>query len=267
MVSTPTRLSASRFSLISLALALSAACGPGTMMPGDGSTADAATTPEAAAPRCSATPPACTDEQVMTLRLFTTVNPAVVEAETAPAGEFVTHIDASAGGMTPRQSFVYARFTPTGLEKVNISDEQAFTSLDWDISFRRFVVRLNSGVSGPSCVDGARLTPGVTFASVASAPETLSYEPEAYFNASCSLVDDGSGIGSPGTVLSNFWTYGMCVSMNHYVYVLRLRDGRRVKLEVLSYYDPAAQEQCDTVGTVPSPNGAGNLRVRWAFLP
>ncbi len=247
------------------------ACGPGAgggdASPGDGAAGDASADSAAPrAPRCSATPPPCTDEQVSGLRLFGTTSPAMITAETAPMGEFISRVDARGGGMTPTQSFVYARFTPTGLEKVAISDEEAFGSLDWDVAFRRFVIRVNSGVGGPSCVEAGRATPGTEFAAVTSVPPTISYATEEYYTPRCMLVPDGSGIGSPGTVLSTFWTYTSCVEMSGYVYVVHLRDGRHVKLEVLSYYDPEAQQVCNSTGMAPTPNGAGNIRVRWSFL-
>ena len=50
------------------------------------------------------------------------------------------------------------------------------------------------------------------------------------------------------------------------VYVVQLADGRHVKLQVASYYSPAAQTQCDTQGTLPGVTGSGNVRIRWAYL-
>lgn len=215
---------------------------------------------------CAPSAVTCVDQQVMGLRLFDTPNPAEpVEEGTAP-GEFTTLIDARAGGSMVSLGFVYARFTPAGLQRVAISDEQAFTSSEWDLAFRRFVIRVNSGVSGPSCVSAARTAPGTTFESLRTPPEGLQFRTEAYYTPSCELVNDGSGIGSPGTATASFWSYRSCVQMTGNVYVIRLRDGRHVKLQVRSYYDPAAQATCDATGAVPQPNGAGNLRVRWAFL-
>jgi hypothetical protein len=40
----------------------------------------------------------------------------------------------------------------------------------------------------------------------------------------------------------------------------------RVKLEVLSYYKPESQEQCQETGSAPGSNGSGNIRMRWAFI-
>lgn len=54
--------------------------------------------------------------------------------------------------------------------------------------------------------------------------------------------------------------------MTDRVFVVKLADGRRVKLQVLSYYPPANQQRCQDNDTIEAPSGAGSLRIRWAFL-
>ena len=49
-----------------------------------------------------------------------------------------------------RQQPGHVRFTPNGLEKVEIDDETALESMDWDMSLRRFILRLNGGATGAS---------------------------------------------------------------------------------------------------------------------
>jgi len=217
---------------------------------------------------CSPVAPTCQDQQISMLDLFTTVSMRVVEEESSPMPSVHhSHIDSMAGGLTPSESYVYARFTDTGLVHVPVSDQDAFASQDWDIAFRRFIIRLNSGVSGPSCVQGARTAPGTTFDSVTSVPSGLMFHSEIYMTDSCAIMPDGSGLGSPSTVLSSFWTYPGCVSMSHNVYILALANGRHVKLEVLDYYNPTDQLACDTAGTMPMTAGSsGNIRIQWSFL-
>jgi hypothetical protein len=209
----------------------------------------------------------CIDQSIAQLMLFEA--PASGQIINAPGPDsFETTVDATAGGTEASESFVYARFTDKGLEKVEIGDEDAFVSLDWDIAFRRYVIRLNSGISGPGSVTGARTLPETTFDTIEMPPEpdAVPYRTEAYFTPSCDYVNDGSGIGSPGTALASFWKYQGCVQMTGNVFVLALHDERHVKLEVLSYYAPEQQQKCDMTGMVPSASGAGNLRIRWAFL-
>jgi hypothetical protein len=230
---------------------------------------------------CEAREVRCQEASVAELRLFEAPAPAglITEEGTTP-GEFLTHVDATArpmSGTVPTTSYVYARFTPTGLEQVGIGDEDAFDSLDWDIAFRRFVIRLNSGVSGPSCVRGVRVPPiggaPATFEAVTRVPDALSLFEESYFSetspGSCVLVNDGSGLpGSPDTVLASYWRYGGvgCLQMTGNVYVVALRNGRHVKLQVTGYYSPANQERCQMDLAPEMPSGAANLRIRWAFV-
>src|ERR1700755_386679 len=93
----------------------------------------------------------CTDQSVMMLSLFDVPATGKIREE-GTGDDFVTFIDATGGGMTPTQSYVYARFTDKGLEKLDLDDESAFESTKWDIAFRRYIIRLNSGVSGPGDV-------------------------------------------------------------------------------------------------------------------
>ncbi len=180
------------------------------------------------------------------------------------SGEFTTYVDARAGGTTPTQAYTYLRFTPTGLVVVAIDDFQAQTNDTWDIAMRRLAIRINSGPSGPSCVSAMKTTGGTTFEQVTSAT-TGTLAREQYYTPQCTMIDDGSGLGGPDFAI-DYWTYSSCVKMTNTVYVVQLADSRRVKLQVLSYYDLAVQTTCDTTGTVPQPSGAGQLRVRWAFL-
>ncbi len=219
------------------------------------------------------TPPAvpCSDQVVVEMNLQSDVTTGAISSDADGAG-FRSKVDATAGGaFVPKpESYTYGRFTATGLEKVEISDEKALESMDWDIAFRRYVVRINSKYSGPSCVQAARV-PGKTYDEVTAVPEKLTYHVDDYFTDSpdCSLIPDGSGLpGSPANALSSYWTYGNCVKMSHNVFVVALADGRHLKLEVESYYTAAVQDQCDTKDSIPQDNtGSANFVVRWAFLP
>jgi hypothetical protein len=265
------RFTSSLLALAALSFPLVAGC-PSSPTNDDAGGSDAATTSDAGPPdgggmACTPVDPSCQDQSISMLDFFDTVSPAAITEEGTTAGEFLTMVDATAGGMTPSQSYVYARFTDAGLEKVEISDEDALLSTEWDIAFRRFIIRLNSGVSGPSCVHAARTAPSTTFDGLTSVPEGLTYRTEEYFtDGSCDLVPDGSGLGSPATALSSYWTYPGCVSMTHNVYVVQPASGRHVKLEVVGYYPAANQEMCDTTGSVPIPSGGGQIRIRWAFM-
>lgn len=227
-------------------------------------------------PACDAHEVPCQEASFENLGLLETPAGDAITEEGTTAGEFLTHVDATgspATGTAPTTAYVYARFTDEGLEQVSIDDDEAFTSTEWDIALRRYIIRLNSGVSGPSCVRGARLPDGAggeppAFEDVTAVPEDLELQPESYFEGdACTFVDDGSGLpGAPASVLASYWEYAGCLAMTDAVFVIELRDGRHVKLQVASYYPPENQERCDTEGTTSIPSGAANFRLRWAFL-
>ena len=213
--------------------------------------------------------PTCTDNQIQDLTLQKAPSPDTRSiVSTADGMGFTSAIDASAGGINATESYVYAKFTATGLTKVAIGDEAAFASMDWDIAFRRFIIRLNSGVSGPSCVDGARTAAGTAYNTLAAEPTGLEFRTEAYYTSSCDLVPDGSGLGSPGTALQSFWRYPGCVQMTDNVFVVRLADGRRVKLVVTHYYEQSVQDYCDANDKILATDSgkAAQVGLRWAFL-
>ena len=215
---------------------------------------------------------ACADAIILAMNLKTEAAPGLIANEADGTGWRST-IDATAGGFNAPDphAYVYGRFTENGLEKVAISDEQSLDSMDWDIAFRRYIIRINSADSGPSCVTGARTIPGsTTYEALEEVPDGLKYFTDDYFtDDSCELKPDGSGLpDSPATALSSYWVYPtMCVAMTGNVFVVALKDGRRLKLIVDSYYkDPAAQEACNNKMPKPGSPGA-TIGMRWAFLP
>lgn len=221
---------------------------------------------------CEPAKVACSDEIILGMNLQTDIAPGKIQNTAEATGGFLSKIDATAGGFGAQDpdSYVHARFTDMGLEKVDISDQASLDSMDWDVAFRRFVIRVNSGSSGPSCVTAARVPGTVAFDDYTAAADSLMYKPDVYFTESCELIPDGSGLGSPATVLSSFWNYPGCVQMTDHVYVVALRDGRKVKLAVQSYYSDAAQAQCDacTMNCSGLPlSGSANIQLRWAFFP
>jgi hypothetical protein len=227
---------------------------------------DAGGESDAGAEGCVLAPVSCEDQSILELALLDSPSDGAVTNE--PAGDgYISTVDATGGGLTPTESYVYARFEEGGLVKVDLDDEAALDDPTWHIAFRRYVIRLNSGVSGPSCVTAARVPPGQSFAEVAAVPEGVELRVEQYFTDSCDLITDGSGLGGPGTALSSYWSYPGCVSMSGNVYVVGLPDGEALKLQILSYYEPSVQEYCDLNGETPQgPTGSATIRLQWELL-
>ena len=66
----------------------------------------------------------------------------------------VVDLDATAGGVSadaddPANRWTYFSFDAG---EVELSDEEALTSTDWDLGFKRFNIKSNSGPSGPAGV-------------------------------------------------------------------------------------------------------------------
>lgn len=217
---------------------------------------------------CMRSPVECSDQVIQGLDLKTGVAPGLIQNAADGTG-FLSTIDSRGGGFPPTQSYIYARFTDTGLDKLPLDDMQALDSMDWDIAFRRFVIRINSGDSGPACVAGATLPNSTTYASVTSVPTGIGYEEDDFVDRppTCAWTPDGSGLdSSPRTYLSSYYDYTSCVSMTGRTFIVKPGNGRRLKLTVTTYYaTEAGQASCDSSGSSGGALG-GTIRLRWAFL-
>ena len=220
---------------------------------------------------CALTAVTCSDQAILALDLKNVPSVATITNLTEDAG-FKTTIDATAGGLTPMTSFNYGKFTDTGLQKVSVSDEASFSSPDWDIAFRRFVIRLNSGSSGPSCVKAAVTPAGTSYETLLATPDAGTYVADDFEGPppTCMFRDDNSGLNTtPSTALANsaasFYAYNNCVGMSGRVFVVRTRVGRHVKLVVTHYYPTDAAQMTCNAGTNPMTAGA-TIRIRWSFL-
>ena len=217
---------------------------------------------------CAATPLECSDQAIQQLDLKMTIAAGAINTAADGTG-FKSTVNATGGGFPPTDSYVYARFTPTGLEKLQLTDLNALDSMDWDVAFRRYVIRINSGDSGPSCVAAQVLPMGTAYDAVTSVPAGYLPEGDDFLTRApaCAFVDDGSGLGSsPRTYTSTFYQYTGCVSMTGRVYVLQTRAGRHVKLTVTTYYaTESAQATCESTSSSGGAPG-GTVRLRWQFL-
>lgn len=206
----------------------------------------------------------CVDEMILDLSLQEEVSDGAV-TNTADGDGWITTFDASAGGMNEASNnpWLYLRFTDTGAEAVAIDDETALTSMDWHLSARRFILRLNGGSSGPSCVGAASL-PEADYATLAEVPEGLSFRTDDYYTSDCTIINDSSGLpGSPQVALAPWWSYDGCVKTTGAPFLIQLESGRVIKLVVDSYYGEG-QDDCNASGSPGS--GSAEFSIRWAFV-
>lgn len=206
----------------------------------------------------------CLDALLLDLSLHDNVSRDAVSTTTDGA-DFVTVVDASAGGydQATRNPWVYVKFSAEGAAKVEIDDESALESMDWDLSLRRFMIRMNGGASGPSCV-GAATLPETPYAEVAAVPDGVNYQMDDFYTEDCTIINDSSGMpGSPQLALGGWWEYPGCVATTGKAHLVRLADGHVIKMMVETYYG-TGQETCNTRGT---PGGdSGIITIRWQML-
>lgn len=210
------------------------------------------------------TPVDCTDQMILDLGLVDGSVSGGGATNTADGAGWASSVDATAGGIVeaPQNPWLYLRFTDQGLEQVDLDDLQALDSTDWDIAAKRFGLRLNGGVSGPSTVTAAAIE-GETYEALDALPDDATLGSDAFYTEDCTLIDDGSGQGSPNYRLTPWWTYPGCVATTSIPFVIELADGSRLKFVVDSYYQ-SGQDTCNETGMMGM--GSANFSWRWAFL-
>ncbi|MGC6508836.1 MAG: HmuY family protein [Myxococcota bacterium] len=210
------------------------------------------------------TPVSCEDDLILDLGLQDSVSDGNVST-TNDGGDFLTYVDATAGGYQNSASnpWVYVKFTHQGAEKVEISDEDALQSANWDMSLKRFLIRLNGGSSGPSCV-GSAVFFEQSYETLTEAPQGVSYVLDNYYTTDCSIINDSSGLpNSPQTAMSPWWEYPGCVATTGHPFIIQLANGELIKLVVEAYY-AENQDECNSTGAMGS--GSANFTMRWQYL-
>ena len=207
----------------------------------------------------------CVDELILDLALH---GDKISEGEIENIQEendFVTYVDASAGGYTQASSnpWIYIKFTPEGAQKVAIDDETALESMEWDLSFKRYIIRLNGGSSGPSCVGSATLLE-TSYDEIDTIPEGIIFVEDDFYTSDCTLINDSSGLpNSPQVALGSWWTYPGCVATSMYPHLIQLADGNTIKIVVEAYYG-AGQDVCNTTGNMGTDSA--QISLRWQYL-
>ena len=208
---------------------------------------------------------ACEDAIILDLALQDDKVSAGEVATSRDGADWLTTVDATAGGYGNDSSnpWVYVKFTDTGAEPVEMNDEDALDSMEWDIAARRFILRLNGGSSGPSCV-GATPFFQKSYADLTAIPDGTVYFEDDFYTDDCTIINDSSGLpGSPQVAMASWWSYAGCLQTTGHPFLIQRADGRIVKLLVEQYY-AEGQEECNESGT-PGQDGA-KFQWRWTFM-
>lgn len=116
------------------------------------------------------------------------------------AGVMTATVDARAGGTqaAATNSYIYLDLS-TG-EQVDVDDLTAFNEGDWDLGFKRVIIRTNGGDSGPGDVSVAKLTE-TTFEDVSAPPQAnAAWAQDIAYDDDCALYTDP--IGQPVTAFN-----------------------------------------------------------------
>jgi hypothetical protein len=231
-----------------LLIPLAAACDPGGG--GDGGDDDTVQLPDGGGGGIQ-----CTDPQKVLPEGWTPVNKVSAgQVGSTGAGTITTTIDATAGGFgaSAGEPFVYLSFTGGAAAKVSLADPDSFASSDWDLAFKRYVIRANGGDSGPGGVAVAKVD-AASLAEVTAVPTPSNFLDDQFATDACVLVMDQ--LGAPITAVGEWYiANGMTLTPKPVVHVVKLRDGSHIKLRIVSYYGGQGGTQ------------SGYFTVEWAAL-
>ncbi len=207
------------------------------------------------------TPPEnpCSSALRQQLSLVDSVATATVSVLESNGAELVLYVDATAGGIDgqDKNPWVYVSLA-TG-DVVGLTDLEALTSFDWDLGFKRFVIRTNGGDSGPG--QGGAFRVALAWDDVdASTLGTRMPLVEDWFDDDCNLTVDAD-TNELITTFSGWSEYDQATHVlapADAVYLTRGADGTLYKVAILDYYSTPT----GGAGTIP-----GRYKLRVAPLP
>jgi hypothetical protein len=222
-----------RYACVSLIMSLALGCASEPLDEPEGGNASGGTG--------SQTPPvymgACSAALRQELGLVDARAEAEVTVLETNGSERTVYVDASAGGFGEQDMSPWVYVSLATGTRVEIGDMEALESADWDVAFKRFVLRNNSGDSGPG--QGGALRIGLPFDTVNL--ETLGdreLPTEAWFDADCNLTQDDSG--APVTTFSGWSEYDQAAHVltpaPDVTYLVSGGTGKLYKLAILDYY-------------------------------
>jgi hypothetical protein len=150
-------------------------------------------------------------------------------------GVTTIYVDASAGGApeAAKNPRVYIKLTG---QRVDVNDNDAFTSTDWDLALKRVDIFTNSGDAGPGKGGAARVAKDFDEVTAADA-DAATLVPEKFFDEDCvGRKDEASFII---TSFAGWYDYAVGAGpsvMPNTSFIVRGADGTsRYKLGVVSY--------------------------------
>lgn len=189
------------------------------------------------------------------LQVQSTVSTGVVSAVADTPDTY--YIDAEAGGSGPSANNPRVYVNLETRSKVEISDEQARTSTEWDLAFKRMNIFNNSGSGGPG--EGGTLVVAKPFDEVSAADASGDFATETFFDEEeCELRTALQGTAVDTTLFSWFsYATGHVSVVPDRTFVVRGATGSLYKVGFLSY---------EATPTAPTGGATGRYHVRIAAL-
>jgi hypothetical protein len=166
-------------------------------------------------------------------------------------------VDATAGGSGQSHLYPFVYLSLADGKRVDIDDYAARTSKAWDLAFRRTVIRVNGGDSGPG--QGAvAIQANTTLDKVTAVPAAGQFGTDDFLDAQCNIKRDAisnirTAFGGSAGVWYNYGSGTHAVTPKPDVYVVRTASGKHYKLVIDTYYNAS--------------NVGGHFTLRWSPLP
>ena len=240
------------------ALSLPLSCSSQPIDDGNGATGGSSTTSGGSNSVVPNPPSACSGALRQSLSLVDQVSTSPVSIISDTGTDRTLYIDASAGGINGQDNNPWVYLSLATGQAVAVTDIDALSSTAWDLAFKRFIVRTNSGDSGPG--HGGAIRIALAWDKVdASTLGKQMLPTETWFDADCNLnVDVNMELI---TTFSGWSQYDEALHVLNatpdVVYITAGGDGSLYKVAILDYYSTPTGAH----GTV-----AGHYKVRVAPL-
>jgi hypothetical protein len=203
-------------------------------------------------------PRPCSGALKQSLSLVDEVSTATVATLDEVGSERTLYVDASAGGIDGQDQHPWVYLSLATGKAVAVSDLDALSQTSWDLAFKRFLVRTNSGDSGPG--QGGAIRIALPWDQVESATLGSKAVPvEEWFDADCMLQVDMATM----ELITTFSGWSEYDDVNHVlsaadvVFIVKSAAGELYKLQILDYY---------STPTGSRGNIAGRYKLRVAPL-
>ena len=218
--------------LLVVACSSSGATGPaGTAPEGGGANGTGANVVDGSASSCSA----AIAQTLMPVSKVSSGIVTIVPSEAGAARDIF--IGAYAGGTSAAASNPYVYVNLATATRVDVTDDGARASTDWDLAFKRYIIFTNGGDGGIG--QGAATHVSTIFDAVTAA-DAMGLVTESFFDANCNGKTDQ--FGGLVTTFSDWFSYDQTtnkLAAQSLTYVVRGGTGKLYKVAIQTYYGSA----------------------------